>query len=390
MSVEVRSGRAGTARPRSGLTFIGLVLHNVFVKKVRLALTSLAVAIGVLAAVTFAIVGGSLRASALAIMQTGRADFTISQKGVSDLLNSNIDQSTLNRIAASPGIAAATGVLIGTTRLNSSNPLFLEIGIRPDQLGDFGVTVVSGKPFAAAASDQLMLGWRAASNLGKRVGDSITIDGNPFHVVGIYSTGQALGDAGAMLPLVPFQAAQRQPSELTLIFVRVVQGTPIAELRKRLERDYPQLVTIQTASDFGRADRSLALINAADRGATVLAIIVGAIVVMTAMTIAFIERTREFGVLAAIGWSPRRVVTMVLSEALVIGLIGAALGVALSFAATQLIGELPSLVGILHPVYDAAAFWRAIYTAGVMSLLGGAYPALRAGRLSPIEALRHE
>jgi ABC-type lipoprotein release transport system permease subunit len=44
----------------------------------------------------------------------------------------------------------------------------------------------------------------------------------------------------------------------------------------------------------------------------------------------------------------------------------------------------------LHPTYTAAAFWRALYTAALMSLLGGLYPAARAARLSPLEALSHE
>lgn len=374
----------------AGLSFAGLVIHNVVVKKLRLALTSLAIAIGVLTVVTFSIIDHSLRASALAIMQTGRADFTIAQKGVSDLLNSNIDEATLRRIRADPAIATATGVLIGTTRLNTANPLFIEIGIQPDQLRDFGVTVVSGAPFAAAAEDEVMLGWRAANNLGKHVGDVIVIGDTSFRVVGIFSTGQALGDAGAMLPLVSFQAAQRQPSELTLVFARVKPGVDIGPLRARIEHDNPQLVTVQTAADFGRADRSLALINAADQGGTILAIVIGAIIVMTTMTMTFIERTREFGVLAAIGWSPARILLMVICEAMCIGLVGAAVGVGLSFAATQVIGQLPSLVGILHPVYTSTAFWRAIYTAGAMSLLGGIYPAARAARLSPLEALRRE
>lgn len=360
------------------------------VKKLRLALTSLAVAIGVLTVVTFSIVDHSLRASALAIMQTGRADFTVAQKGTSDLLNSNIDAATFERISAEPGVARATGVLIGTTRLDADNPLFLEIGIQPADLAEFGVVVDAGSAFTATATDQVMLGWRAANNLHKHVGDPVTIDGTALRVVGIYATGQALGDAGAMLPLVPFQSHQRQPSELTLAFVRVAPGTDVAALRGRVEHDFPQLVTVQTAADFGRADRSLALINAADRGGAVLAIVIGAIVVMTAMTISFVERTREFGVLAAIGWSRLRVIGMVIAEALCIGLLGAALGVGLSFLATQLIGQLPSLVGILHPEYSAAAFWRAIYTAGLMSLIGGSYPAVRAARLSPLEALRHE
>ena len=340
--------------------------------------------------VTFGIVNHSVRASALAIMQTGRADFTIAQKGVSDLLNSNVDDATLSRIRTDPQIGAATGILIGTTKLDAKNPLFLEIGIKPGELANFGVTVVSGQAFEADAADQLMLGWRAASNLGKQVGDSIRVDQTSYRVVGIYSTGQALGDTGAMLPLVPFQAVQRQPNELTLVFVQVRPGTDIAALRSRIEADNPQLVTVRTATDFGRADRSMSLINAIDRGSAILAILVGAIIVMTTMTMTFIERTREFGVLAAIGWSRMRVMGMVIAEALCIGLLGAAGGVVLSFAATQIIGQLPSLVGILHPDYTAGAFWRALYTAGAMSLLGGAYPAARAARLSPLEALRHE
>jgi putative ABC transport system permease protein len=377
-------------RRRRALTFAGLVAHNIGVKKLRLALSSLAVAIGVMTVVTFNIVNHSLRETALAIMQTGRADFTIAQKGVSDLLNSNVDQSALDQIKRDPDIAAATGVLIGTTELDADNPLFLEIGIRPTELGDFGVTVVSGRPFAENAKHQLMLGYRAASNLHKKVGDTLQVDRHTFRIVGIYSTGQALGDTGAMFPLVPFQAAQRQAGELTLIFVGVAAGADLKQLRARIENGYPQLVTVRTTSDFGRADRSLALINAADRGSTILAVLVGAVIVMTTMTITFIERTREFGVLAAVGWSSTRVVGMVIGEALSIGLIGAAGGIALSFAATQVIGQLPTLIGILHPVYTAEAFWRAIYTAGLMSLVGGAYPAARAARLKPLEALRRE
>lgn len=374
----------------AGLTFVRLVVHNATVKKLRLALTTLAIAVGVLTVVTFSVVNSSLRDSALAIMQTGRADFTIAQKGTSDLLNSNIDQATLARVRATTGVAAATGVLVGTTRLNADNPLFLEIGIRPDDLAEFGVTVDAGRPFGPTAADEVMLGWRAANNLAKRVGDAVTIEGTRLRVVGIFSTGQALGDAGAMLPLVPFQAHQRQPGELTLLFVRATPGTDVPALRARLERDNPQLVTVRTAADFGRADRSLALIDAADRGGGALAIVIGAVVVMTAMTISFVERTREFGVLSAVGWSGRRILAMVLTEALFLGLIGAVVGVGLSFAATQLVGQLPSLTGVLHPTYTAPAFWRALYTAGLMSLLGGLYPAARAARLTPMAALSHE
>jgi putative ABC transport system permease protein len=372
------------------MTFLALVLHNVGVKKLRLALTALAVAIGVVTVVALGVVTSSLESSELAIMQTGHADFTIAQKGVSDILNSSIDQSRVTSIAAEPGVAGVVGALIGSTRLNAANPLFLEIGLDPAQLAAFGVTVVAGRPFTASATDEVLLGWRAAENLGKQVGDRLQLDSRSYRVAGIYSTGQALGDAGAMLPLAWFQTYQRQPGQLTLLFVQAKPGAKIADVQARIDRENPHLTTIRTVEQFGRADRSLSLIRAADRGSTILAVVIGAIVVMSAMTMTFVERMREFGVLAAVGWPRRRVMAMIVAEALVIGLLGAAAGLLLAVLAVRAIQHLPSLAGVLHPDFTASVFARALFTAAAMSLLGGLYPAARAALTRPMDQLRNE
>ena len=372
------------------MSFVGLIVHNITVKKVRLALTALAVAIGVLTVVSLGVVTHSLESSDLALLKTGRADFTIAQKGVAELLSSSIDAASVRRLKSVPGVASITGVLIGTTKLNVDNPQFLQIGIEPSQLSSFGVTVVAGRPFQARASDELMLGWKAAENLGLHVGDTVLMDKNVLNVVGIYSTGQALGDTGSMLPLTWFQNYQRQPDQFTLLFVQITPGSSLTTVQHRVDSEFPQLVAIRTLQQFGRADRSLSLILAADRGATVLAIVIGAIVVMSAMTMSFIERTREFGVLGALGWNRRRVGTMIMSEALSIGVIGMGAGLALSMLAVVGIQELPSLRGVLHPEYTAEVFGRALYTAAAMVALGGLVPAFRAALSRPLEALRHE
>jgi putative ABC transport system permease protein len=372
------------------VTFLALIGHNVSVKKLRLVLTTLAIAIGVLSVVSLGVVTHSLETSALAIMQTGQADFTVAQKGVVDIVNSSVDEAELSRVTSTPGIASIVGVLIGTTKLDAANPQFLEIGIDPRQLERFGVTVVRGRPFSATATHELLLGWRAAENLGAGVGDSVRIDGVLYQVVGVYSTGQSLGDSGAMLPISTFQTVQRQPGQYTLLFAQVSRGADLTAVRERLEAANPQLITIRTVSDFGRADRSLALIQAADRGSAVLAILIGAVVVMSAMSMSFVERSREFGVLAAIGWSRRRVLAMIMGEALTMGLLGAAVGSGLSFAAVVVVQQLPSLAGVLHPEYTTAVFGRALYTAAAMSLLGALHPAARAALATPLEALRHE
>ncbi|HVU61680.1 MAG TPA: ABC transporter permease, partial [Mycobacteriales bacterium] len=346
--------------------------------------------VGVLAVVTLGLINDSVRSSALALLQTGRADFTVAQSGVSDVLNSNIQQVDVAKVAGVPGVARAVGALVSTVRLNSTYPLFIEIGLNRADLEPFGVRIVQGRAYAADSTDEVLLGEQAASNLHKGVGDSIVIDTHRFTIVGIYSVGQALGDGGAMMPLQTLQTYQRQGGLVTLIFVQVTADADLADVRRTITDQLPSLTTIRTAAEFGRADRSLQLINAADEGSRILAIVVGGLIVMSMMTMAFIERIREFGVLSAVGWPRRRVLLMVLSEAGLLGLVGAIVGVALSVAAVQLLQNSSSLSGFVHLEYSAGTFWRAIYTAAGMTILGAIYPALRAAALTPLEALRHE
>lgn len=381
---------ARTSRRGRSLGFGSLILVNVGAKRLRLAFTALAIAIGVVAVVSMATLSEGLKNSDLAIMQMGRADFTISQKGVADVMSSNIDEATVERLSADPQIAAVTGVLLSMVHYNAANPVFLEIGIRPEEQAAFGVTVVSGRSYTAGASNEVMLGYRAANNLHLGVGSTIRLENLDFRIVGLYSTGQALGDGGAMFPLGKLQEMERQSGEVTLVFIRAAAGVDVPGLQARIDRDYPQLVTVRTIAQFGRADRSLTLIRSAERGSLVLAIVIGAIVVMSAMSMTFVERFREFGLLSAIGWARTRIWAMILAEAGVVGVLGAALGSGLSVLVMWAIGQYSSMRGVIHLTFTAGSFWRALYTAAAMSLIGAVWPAWRAAHAQPLEALRHE
>jgi putative ABC transport system permease protein len=282
------------------------------------------------------------------------------------------------------------GVLLETEHINAANPLFIEIGISPDQLRQFGVTVVAGQPYGATASHEMMLGWRAAQNFGLHVGDRFNANGTWNTVVGIYSTGISYGDLGAMFPLPAIQAYNRVPGSVTLIFVKVVRGTPVAKVEKSITSEHPEMTTIRTASQFGRADTNLVFLQASVTGSTILAVVIGAVIVGNTMLLSLFERTREFGLLRAIGWTRTRVVVLVVGEGLILALLGAVLGVGLSFAATAVLEHLPQLRGVLHADYSKEAFWRALYTALGMTILGALYPALRAANLAPLKALNRE
>ncbi|MGO8863638.1 MAG: ABC transporter permease [Acidimicrobiales bacterium] len=372
------------------MSFFGLILRNLWSKKARSVGLAFAVAIAVMAVVTLDVTSSGLEQSAAAIMSVGKADFTVAQKGASSTLDSTIDRTQLARLQATPGVATVVGVLVETEHINADNPVFIEIGISPGDLTAFGVRMVSGHPYGSTAAHQVMLGWRAADNFGLHVGDRFDANGTWNTVVGIYSTGNAFGDAGAMFPLPAIQGYNRVPGIVTLAFVKVNPGASVSAVTARIDYDQPELTTIRTAAEFGRADQNLVYLQAAVNGSTVLAILIGAVIVGNTMLLSLFERTREFGLLRAVGWTRRRTVGLLLGESTLLAIAGACLGVTLSFVVAVVLENLPSLKGVLHPNFTEGAFWRALFTALVMTLVGALYPTIQAARLSPLKALSYE
>lgn len=375
------------------MDYLAFMLRGVWAKKARSIGLALAIAFAVLIVVTLQVSSSSLEQSAASVISVGKANITVVQKGVSDVLSSTIDEGELARIRRVPGVASAVGVLVGTERLSAATPLFIEIGISPKDQAAFGVTVVAGHPYAATATNQVMLGWRTAANLGLHVGSRFYAQQTWNTVTGIYSTGNAFGDSGAMFPLPSVQGYNRLPGVVTLVFVKVTgagSAKMIAGVVHRIEYAMPELTTITTAAQFGRADQSLVYLQAAVTASSVLAIAIGAVIVGNTMLLSLFERTREFGLLRAVGWTRRRLIALLLGENLVLALIGAAVGVGLSFVVIALLERIPSLAGVLHANFTADAFTRGLTTAVGMTVLGSLYPSIRAARLVPLKALSYE
>jgi len=372
------------------MTLFTLALGNIRAKKARSAGIAFAVALAVMTVVTLTVVSSGLEQAAAAVLTVGKADFTVAQKGVSDIIYSSLDERQVADVRQTPGVASAVGVLVETERIDAANPLFIEIGINPADLAAFGVTVVAGRAYGPDATDEVMLGWRAAQVLGLGVGSRFHANGTWNTVVGVYSTGISYGDLGAMFPLPAIQAYNRVPGAVTLVFVKVAHGHAVAKVQARLEADHPELTTIRTASQFGRADRNIVFLEAAVTGSTILALLIGAVIVGNTMLLSLFERTREFGLLRAVGWSRARVVTLVVSESLLLALVGSSLGVACSYLVTFVLESLPQLHGVLHASFTAGALWRGLLVGMGMAVLGSLYPAIRAASLTPIKALSHE
>ena len=121
-----------------------------------------------------------------------------------------------------------------------------------------------------------------------------------------------------------------------------------------------------------------------------MAILVGGIGMANTMFMSVFERTREIGTLRALGWRRRRVLWTVLKESFVLSLIGVLIGVAFSALLSFTLRLIPMWGEALTIILSGALLLQALIIALALGALGGLYPAWRASKLSPVEALRYE
>lgn len=372
------------------MRFLGLIAHNVVARPLRAGLTAGAVAIGVAAVLALGVLTSSLKETATEILQVGNADFTISQKHTDDIINSSISEDDIAAIGKVPGVRSAIGALIETVAYDRANPVLIEVGLDPAAQAPFGVKVLRGRSYAANAPNEIMLGYSLAKSIRKSVGQTVTIESKRYRVVGLYSTNISFGNSTLMFPVTTLQGLNRVSGQVSLGFVKVEPGASITKVRAAIDRQFPQLTTIENASDYGRADRNLLLISAANTGGSILAGFIAVTGVLNTSLLSFFERIREFGIIRSIGWTRWRVIRMVLTEALLVSLVGAACGLALGWVAINVLQRLDQLRGIFDPSYDTEVFARALVFAVVVAFLGALYPALRAAFVAPLKAVRNE
>jgi putative ABC transport system permease protein len=372
------------------MTFVGLIGRNIRSRPLRAALTASAVAIGVMAVVALGVLTTSLKQTATQILKVGNADFTIAQKHTDDIINSTIDQKDIDAMNKIPGVRQVIGALISTDSYNSDNPLVIEVGLDPAAQGPFGVTILQGRSYTANAPNQVMLGYAIAKQIGKDVGQTITIDKKTYTVTGLYRTNVSFGNSTIMFPITTLQGLNRVSGQVSLGFAKVKKGASVKKVRAAIENQFRQLTTIESATDYGRADRNLTLISAANTGGQLLAGLIAITGVLNTSLLSFFERIREFGIYRSIGWTRLRVISLVMGESVFVSVIGAAVGVLLGWGAINVLQHLKQLKGIFEPSYDASIFIRSLIFGLVVAFVGALYPAVRAAFVTPLKAVRRE
>jgi putative ABC transport system permease protein len=224
----------------------------------------------------------------------------------------------------------------------------------------------------------------------KTVGDTIMIGGKPFKIIGIYETGSLLVDLTVVTEITTARKSLNiDEGNVSVFYVEPDPFTDVATLTDRITRAVPNVqvrslsqFNLQVGNIMGKLDTFLVMTVG-------LALLVGGVGIANTMLTSAMERFVEFGVMRANGWTRRNILGLVTAESALLGLVCGLLGSTLAFAAVATINSLLSRVELrLELTADLVA--TSIGVAILIATFAGLYPAWRASRMTPMDAIRNE
>lgn len=394
----------GAALPRGARlhSFGGIGLRSLRARPLRSALTTAGIVLGVGMAFGVLILVTTIHSSFGSLFDAIYGNTSVVVSGRSSI--GSVPEATLAKVRKVDGVEGAAGDVTGVFRMvgadreaetGRSSMLFVA-GVdfaAPDTTGS---VIVSGQEPSGPRQIELEQGWAGAQGL--ETGDRLRL-GTPsglvsFRVSGIFKldTSLDLGGYGtAAMPLRPAQRLTGKEGVLDEVNVIAADGVEAQTLERRIRAVTGPGMEVTTPAGKGeQVNESLSGLDIVLYFFSGMALFVGGFLILNSFNMTVLQRIREIGTLRALGASRRRIAGGVLGEALTLAVLGGSLGLLLGLGLAELLAAaMRSFFGLPLSSLDVTpnALVTALALGFVATAAGSLYPALRAGRISPIRAL---
>ncbi len=374
--------------------FSTFVIKNLMRRPIRSVLTVMAIAIAIGSVVALVGIATGFEQTFLQIYETNKVDIIVVRAHAQQRLNSALDEVLGDKIQEIAGVRQVLPGLADMISFQQAGLLQVLVqGWVPETAVFDHLTIPSGRALKKDDGKAAMLGTILAQNLGVSVGQTVElIEGEHFTVVGIYEAHNVFEDGALIIPLKQLQRIMDRPNQVTgfsVILERQGDAALTQEVRRHIETLGSGIAALSTR-DHIKGITEIQLAKGMAWLTSAIALFIGFFGMMNTMLMSVMERTREIGILRAVGWRISRVIAMVLLEAVFLSLVGAAAGTLAAFVLLRVLVHVPAVNGIIAGHIEPLLVLESVLLALLLGLVGSALPAYRATRMLPTEALRYE
>ena len=375
----------------ASLTFSGFAFRNLWRRRLRTLLTLGGIGMAVGAFVGLVGFSSAFEQQWQRIYSSSGTDIAVIH---GTFLNTSLDESVTAKIKDLPVVAQASPSVFNLIDLTPEVNA-LAYGWQDDAFQFGSLQILEGRRFHDGLPE-VMLGDLLAQAVKKNPGDTLEVEGSPFTVTGIYHGASALEANAVIMPLDQLQQLSGMQGKVSTIDVRLRPAPSGESPEHYMKRAQAQIegalpgVRAIPAAERASDNQFVKLAQASAWGTSTLALIIGILGIANTMVMSVFERTREIGILRALGWKRGQILVLIEFEAAVLGLGGGFLGIVFGWSALRVLAALPQTASFVSASLHWPLLAQAVVIAVFAGLTAGALPAWRAGKLSPVDALRYD
>ncbi len=379
-----------------------LILRNVTQRKMRTGLTVFGIALGIFAIM---VMGGM---SEYFDIHTNRGLDLMSDKiyivPESGFFGGGLVDSMVSKVRRIPGVFDAYGLLWMPYDMESLGMFgAFVVGIAPEkqELTLKGIKLTQGRLLVPGDSYRAVVGSNVARQYGLNVGDELEVKSKKvqrastitsvrnFTVVGIMEFTSTDFDYIIGIPIDIAKKFYEMDDQLTYIWAVPEEGVDAEDLSRRIELGVENIKTISPQELRKQSEQMLMVMNLITISAAVLAAIIGGLSVMNTMLMSVSERTREFGLMKAMGAEVRDILLLTMGESALMGVLGGIIGIAGGSIFIYFMNEYLATMGTVLFAVTYRLVAISLVFATFLGTVSGILPALRAARMRPMEAMKY-